>query len=393
MRSDDMDTSESHEDNHPSHAIPGPTTGTTSSYTIAQDSEMGDPNSSTSSSMILDTSEPVATSSSLPPEQKATHDKRKAIQAIMIDATLNARDRAFRVQQIMDNSSPSAILNQLQQEQQDELQQLADNGEISQNSIQALQVAVATGSAIPCVHYERKCNMVAPCCGKIYGCRVCHDEMTNLAHGPMDRFAVKEIICKECNTRQPCSNKCINPNCAVTFAEYHCDICNLWMELKNQPFHCDKCGFCRVGGAENYRHCDQCAMCINKSTFDNHNCLRDKYKNNCPVCREDMHTSRHAPQDLPCGHAIHAHCFRKLAGFDYRCPICKKTVVSQRSMAAAWAERATDIESQPMPEDLSRVVDIMCNDCEVKSPNLPWHFLGVQCPSCSSFNTAIEVER
>jgi len=46
--------------------------------------------------------------------------------------------------------------------------------------------------------------------------------------------------------------------------------------------------------------------------------MKDKYRNNCPVCREDMFSSRQSPQDLPCGHAIHAHCFRNLAGFDYR---------------------------------------------------------------------------
>jgi hypothetical protein len=119
-------------------------------------------------------------------------------------------------------------------------------------------------------------------------------------------------------------------------------------------------------------------------------CFKDKYKNNCPVCREDMFTSRQSPQDLPCGHAIHAHCFRKLAGFDYRCPICKKTVVSQQSMAAAWEARARDIVEHPMPADLQRTVDIICNDCEVKSVNRQWHFLGIQCPSCSSFNTVVE---
>jgi len=59
-------------------------------------------------------------------------------------------------------------------------------------------------------------------------------------------------------------------------------------------------------------------------------------------------------------------------------------------MAAAWAERASDIDSQPMPNDLARVVDIMCNDCEEKSKSLSWHFLGVQCPKCSSFNTVVE---
>lgn len=103
-----------------------------------------------------------------------------------------------------------------------------------------------------------------------------------------------------------------------------------------------------------------------------------------------MFSSRQSPQDLPCGHAIHAHCFRKLAGFDYRCPICKKTVVSQQSMAAAWEARARDIAEQPMPADLQRVVDIMCNDCETKSYQRQWHFLGVQCPSCNSFNTVVE---
>ena len=93
----------------------------------------------------------------------------------------------------------------------------------------------------------------------------------------------------------------------------------------------------------NFRHCSECCMCISVNVFETHRCFKDKYKNNCPVCREDMFSSRQSPQDLPCGHAIHAHCFRKLAGFDYRCPICKKTVVSQQSMAAAWEARARDI--------------------------------------------------
>lgn len=145
-----------------------------------------------------------------------------------------------------------------------------------------------------------------------------------------------------------------------------------------------------MGGIESFRHCNQCCMCISVSVFDTHHCFKDKYKNSCPVCREDMFSSRQAPQDLPCGHAIHAHCFRKLAGFDYRCPICKKTVVSQQSMAAAWEARARDIAEHPMPADLHRIVDIMCNDCEVKSHNCQWHFLGIQCPSCQSFNTVVE---
>lgn len=59
-------------------------------------------------------------------------------------------------------------------------------------------------------------------------------------------------------------------------------------------------------------------------------------------------------------------------------------------MAAAWEARARDIAEQPMPVDLQRVVNIMCNDCETRSYNRNWHFLGVQCPGCSSFNTIVE---
>ena len=183
-------------------------------------------------------------------------------------------------------------------------------------------------------------------------------------------------------------NQCIN--CNIHFGEYHCTQCNLWMAQSKRPFHCVECGFCRVGGRDQYRHCNQCCMCISSSVFSSHNCMRDKYKNDCPVCREDMFSSRQPAQDLPCGHAIHSHCFRKLASFDYRCPICKKTVLSKESMELAWASRARDIELQPMPNDLRRVVNIMCNDCETKSANRDWHFLGVQCSACRSFNTIVE---
>lgn len=339
----------------------------------------------------------MGTTTQIVAEQDATLQKRKAIRALMEDRTLSEQDRRLRIQRLMDGSNPTMILQQIHQEQ---LQQNQPEGQFSsfrnphggtEFSPSISNSLTSNTSSIPCVHYDRKCNIIAPCCNKVFGCRVCHDEFTNCEHGPMDRFQIKEIECKVCHTRQNSkTNICSNPSCQTTFAEYHCSICNLWMALSKKPFHCHECGFCRVGGEEKYKHCSKCSMCIHVDTYQTHHCLKDKFKNNCPVCHEDMFTSRHAPQDLPCGHAIHAHCFRKLAGFDYRCPICKKTVVSQKSMSRAWTERARDIESQPMPLDLQRNVDIMCYDCESKSTNLPWHFLGVQCPSCQSFNTVVE---
>ncbi|GAX16905.1 RING finger and CHY zinc finger domain-containing protein 1 [Fistulifera solaris] len=298
-----------------------------------------------------------------PTEEDAALDRRRAIQQVMADTSISPDEKRFRIQAIM-----------------------SGNRTVVAPAPAPIQAAVEANAT--CVHYERNCNIIAPCCGRIFGCRICHDELSAPGHPPMNRFLIREVVCKNCHTRQPASNNCIH--CHSIFGEFHCNICNLWMSMGKKPFHCDLCGFCRVGGIEAFRHCNQCCMCISISVFDTHHCFKDKYKNSCPVCREDMFSSRQAPQDLPCGHAIHAHCFRKLAGFDYRCPICKKTVVSQQSMAAAWEARARDIAEHPMPADLHRIVDIMCNDCEVKSHNCQWHFLGIQCPGCSSFNTVVE---
>lgn len=105
-----------------------------------------------------------------------------------------------------------------------------------------------------CSHYERNCTIVAPCCGLAFGCRICHDECPDLPkplsqrkmhddqkvaltgagnhamhhqqqqqrqperrerrrsmpidfeeeedHHNIDRFAIREVICRKCYTRQ-----------------------------------------------------------------------------------------------------------------------------------------------------------------------------------------------
>ena len=51
---------------------------------------------------------------------------------------------------------------------------------------------------------------------------------------------------------------------------------------------------------------------------------------------------------------------------------------------------AMGIELQPVPPDLAKAVTIICNDCERTDENRAWHFLGVQCRACTSFNTVVE---
>eukprot|EP00573_Skeletonema_grethae_P005070 CAMPEP_0201694412 /NCGR_PEP_ID=MMETSP0578-20130828/6703_1 /ASSEMBLY_ACC=CAM_ASM_000663 /TAXON_ID=267565 /ORGANISM="Skeletonema grethea, Strain CCMP 1804" /LENGTH=185 /DNA_ID=CAMNT_0048180099 /DNA_START=112 /DNA_END=666 /DNA_ORIENTATION=- len=160
-------------------------------------------------------------------------EKRRAIQSIMRDTTLTDLERRLRIQTLMDGSSnsnanassiarPGGMVSSLLGSATGDSSSDAPMGNVASSSERRDVVA--------CVHYERKCNVIAPCCGAEFGCRVCHDDDAgSSACGPMDRFAVKEIVCKECNTRQPsATNKCVNEECGVTFAEYHCGKCNIW---------------------------------------------------------------------------------------------------------------------------------------------------------------------
>ena len=162
------------------------------------------------------------------------------------------------------------------------------------------------------------------------------------------------------------------------------------MSDAESPYHCTECGFCRVGGRENFRHCRDCGMCIDTLQFDNHNCKAGKYNSKCPVCQEDLFSSREAAHEMPCGHAIHWHCFKELTSFDTRCPVCKKTAETPEQMASTWSALAMGIALQPVPRDMARVVNIICNDCGERDYERRWHFLGVRCMHCLSFNTNID---
>lgn len=101
----------------------------------------------------------------------------------------------------------------------------------------------------PCSHYQRNCSIVSPCCGLVVGCRICHDDYPALppplftqqsgadnltctsvaavpaapvkapalshrssslptnfeedeSHHEINRFLIKEVICRECFTLQ-----------------------------------------------------------------------------------------------------------------------------------------------------------------------------------------------
>ena len=190
--------------------------------------------------------------------------KRRAIQSIMKDTTLTDLERRFRIQNLMDGSSSSKKTNGGKVGRDGSIgmgrEELLRGGICRSTAITASlrnlgtsllgnsasgsggdnntsSSALAAGNAnqeqqntgvTPCIHYERKCNIISPCCQRIFGCRICHDDVMNLHGGgtigvvsggngvggegsgeesnkecgPMDRFGIKEIVCKECNVLQ-----------------------------------------------------------------------------------------------------------------------------------------------------------------------------------------------
>lgn len=124
------------------------------------------------------------------PEEDAALARRQTILAVMRDRSLSETERNGRIQAIMTGNRQVVVEEQAPE---DGVAGLPD------------PAVATTTTTTACVHYERNCSVVAPCCGKIVGCRICHDELSPQGHPPMNRFLIREVVCKNCNVRQPCS--------------------------------------------------------------------------------------------------------------------------------------------------------------------------------------------
>jgi len=238
-----------------------------------------------------------------------------------------------------------------------------------------------------CKHYPRACKIKAACCGKFFTCRLCHNE--NEKKHDIDRHATKFILCMKCKTPQMVSEQCINPSCQISFAKYYCFHCKFYDDTPNKMiYHCEQCGICRVGKREDFRHCTRCNMCLSVMTYDNHKCLDGTYSNNCPVCMEDLFSSRDSTIPLKCGHPLHYECYKEfIKSNHYQCPICKKSI---SNLSNAWKRYDRLIENSPMPAMYNgSTASITCNDCHVKTMDMPLHFIGLKCSSCGSYNTTV----
>ena len=243
-----------------------------------------------------------------------------------------------------------------------------------------------------CKHYRRGCYIRAACCGRVYPCRLCHDQAED---HEIDRFAPKQIVSAHCHRLQGLSNHCTNPACAADpdFGTVHyCLPCRIWSSDPAKPmFHCDKCRLCRVGTPETTRHCDTCGCCYNAAAFEGHTCHANRLSGMCPVCQRQLFGSTVPAMFLDCGHAIHSTCYtRMLRTGNVCCPLCKKYMVSMRDYDL---QIKLDIATTPMPPPYNAwVSEIDCNECGKKSV-VPFSICGHICPHCDTANTAVLAKR
>ena len=239
--------------------------------------------------------------------------------------------------------------------------------------------------SLGCKHYSRKAMLIAPCCGKEYVCRLCHDE-ENLDH-TLNRYSVKEMRCMICGTRQDISNSC--QECGATMAHYYCSICHLFDDDSTKDiYHCQFCNFCRRGkglGTDCF-HCMSCNACMSLELMKKHKCKEAALSGTCPVCSDPLFESSTAIKELPCGHFMHSMCFSAYVRYSYTCPVCFKSL---GDMEVFWRYIDAMLASEKLPTEYAcRKQSIRCHDCGEAS-EAPFHFVYHKCGSCQGYNTYV----
>ncbi|KAK4455552.1 putative RING finger protein [Podospora aff. communis PSN243] len=231
-----------------------------------------------------------------------------------------------------------------------------------------------------CEHYRRNVKMQCATCEKWYTCRFCHDAVEDHI---LPRQDTKHMLCMLCGCAQKASDACVG--CGESAAYYFCGVCKLWNDDPNKSiYHCNDCGLCRVGQGlgKDFFHCKKCMACISMTT--GHKCIERSIDCDCPICGEYMFNSPRPVIFMQCGHSIHRRCFEQHMQSSYKCPLCNKSCVN---MDAQFRSFDMAILTQPMPPEYNDARAIVsCNDCSAKSQTA-YHWLGLKCSLCSSYNT------
>lgn len=177
-----------------------------------------------------------------------------------------------------------------------------------------------------CSHYQRRCLVRFPCCGKFFPCHRCHNE-SDCSEDQARAINATHIRCTIC-----CHEQVIDENsqrcgfCKAKMSEYFCATCKHFTSVDKNPFHCTKCGICRIHKDRSF-HCDVCNVCLDKRLEGKHKCRPDSGHDECCICLEDAFSGC---QILPCSHKVHKDCAIAMIQNGVRtCPICRHPLFGQ----------------------------------------------------------------
>ncbi len=225
-------------------------------------------------------------------------------------------------------------------------------------------------TTVPCPHYNRQCNLIAPCCGRVTCChRGTH------CNQPFDRSRVTTVVCTACGRAQPLGRRC--RYCRSTFGRHYCRTCVQWSN--SDAFHCSRCGHCIRGRREHTRHCDRCGKCYPLSSRE-HTCAPIASARCAAGCNESMGESRQRLFTPPCGHAMHEQCFLRRVLLNFSCPRsdCRKPIADIGTWRSAVASNRTTTCS----------VFVHCNSCGLTLRTRVNRGTPV-CSACGSSNACI----
>ncbi|WIA41165.1 hypothetical protein OEZ86_004781 [Tetradesmus obliquus] len=247
-----------------------------------------------------------------------------------------------------------------------------------------LEAAIRRVSNDPNLEPQRKAYLIQNI--MVYTCRLCHDDASDHR---LDRYAVSEMCCMLCGTRQPVAGSC--SSCGGSMAGYYCSICHLFDDEPGRDiYHCPFCNVCRRGKGlgVDFFHCMQCNACMSLSLFNSHTCRERAMEGNCPVCHEYLFDSATPIKELPCGHFLHSSCFAEYARYAYTCPICCKSI-GDMSVYFQMLDSLLASERRSLPAELaSKSQAVLCQDCG-RVGEAAYHFVYHKCPACSSYNTRV----
>jgi RING finger/CHY zinc finger protein 1 len=186
-------------------------------------------------------------------------------------------------------------------------------------------------------------------------------------------------ICIDCKNIQEWRSDCVD--CGRVFGDYVCRVCKIINIDNVDMFHCDECGRCYYGDADDFKHCSECGKCIDMKIFDDHRCIEVSLNDNCVVCMDELDNG--VPiRTIRCGHILHQKCYEDLLPEHKTCPICCKEIVRDIDVYS--------IKDEDVSNEIShKKVDIFCKECESDS-HIDFYYSGLKCPICHSYNTFIK---